>query len=151
MLAAACFPKGLCCALIFVVLVVAIGLATEKEIYSCRKREEIVGGIRQGMIDDPSSCTSAMKNLMELDATTVVWRAGGVGAFALACVAALLAGCCCSVWVVFFGVFFASLCISFLRAGHERAHVTGPVYAALRVASRLQNGERPEDVAPRQL
>jgi hypothetical protein len=88
---------------------------------------------------------------MELDATTVVWRAGGIAAFVLACIAALLAGSCRSTWVVFFGVFFAALCMAYLRAGHERAHVSGPIYAGLRVAARLQAGERPEDVAPRQL
>jgi hypothetical protein len=146
-----CFPVGACCLLLFVGLVVAVGLAVEKEAFSCRRRDEIVSATVDGMLKNPATCQAAARNLMELDVTTVVWRAGGIAAFVLACVAALLAGCCRSIWLVFFGVFFTSLCVAYLRAGHERAHVSGPIYAGLRVAARLQAGDRPEEVAPRQL
>jgi hypothetical protein len=146
-----CFPVEACCLLLFVGIVVAVGLAVEKEVFSCRRRDELVSATVDGMLRDPATCQAAVRNLMELDVTTVVWRAGAIAAFVLACVAALLAGFCGSIWVVFFGVFFTALCTAYLRAGHERAHVSGPIYAGLRVASRLQVGERPEDVAPRQL
>ena len=111
----------------------------------------MVSAIVDGMRKDPSTCNAAMRNLMELDATTVFWRIGAIGAFVLAFMAALLSASCGSVWIVFFGVFFTALCVSYARTGHERGHVSGPIYAALRVASRLQSGERPEDIADRQL
>ena len=145
------FPRGICCCLLFALVVVLVGIAVEKEAYSCRKREEMVGGMVEEMMRDPSTCPGVIRNLMELDVTVVVWRAGAVAAFLLACIAALLAGFCRSMWVVFFGVFFTALSVAYLRAGHERTHVSGPVYAALRVAARIQAGESPQAVAHRQL
>lgn len=145
------FPRWLCCLLLFLVLVVAVAVAAEKEHFSCRRREQLVHDIVSQMTKDPATVPSGIQNLMELDSTTVVWRAGIIKSFVLASLAALLASFCSSSWVVFFGVLFASLCVSYLHSGHERTHVSGPIHAALRTGIRLQGGERPEHVAPRQL
>lgn len=145
------FPTKLCCCLVFVILLVATSIAVEKEWYSCKRREELVSSYVERMLKNPAKCPVVLQNLMELDVTSVTWRAGAIVAFVLASVAAILAGCCGSVWPVFFGVFFAALCCAYLRAGHERTHVSGPVYAALRTAALLQAGVKPEELGPRQL
>lgn len=140
-----------CCYAGFIILLVIASIAIEKEWYSCRRRDELVNIYVERMLKNPSKCSIIFQNLMELDITSVTWRSGAIVAFVLASLAAILATCCSSTWSVFFGVFFAALCFAYLKAGHERSHVSGPIYAALRTAVLLQAGFKPEEIGPRQL
>ena len=88
---------------------------------------------------------------MELEATTVTWRASAIMAFVLASVASIMTCFCPSPTVVFVGLFFTALCIFYLKAGFDRSHVTGPVYAGLRLCMRVAAGDDPTMAMPRQL
>ena len=141
------------CWVFFAVLVVVVGVAVEKEWYSSRHRDRLLGEAVARMTQDgsPGAALRVCRDLLELHDTAVVWRASAVAALLLAVVAGLLAAFCGSGWPVFLGVFFASLCVFYLKSGHQRTHVDGPMFAALRLASRAAAGDDVSQALPRQL
>jgi len=140
-----------CQLVLIIALIVCLGLAIEKEWYSVNRRERLIEDAVDDMKKRPEACAKICNNLMELDGSVVVWRASFIAAFILASLGAMISNVCTPGLAVFVCLFFASLCVFYLKSGFDRSHVTGPLFAALRLSARLQNGEKPDSLMPRQL